>query len=285
MRVEIKNPLIDVGGQKRRELFHRLYAEGSVKVDLPEVLALPRSAVLNPGGEAMIYVESKTGSYEPRRIELGRMGDEFWEVKNGVTEGERVVTRGNLLIDAQAQLNGSAAPEKISDVQPQKNESSSSTSSDDKQKLNVEQKNAAKDFLAVAAEISQALSSDDLKKYNQLTEQLPAALTIFEKAFSKTPEWERAIEQIEKNARLKSAADLKEARKSFVPFTTATAEFARELRNQEPDFQSFKIYECPMVDAAVPGAPKRGRWLQTSSPLQNPFFGSEMPDCGSEVKP
>jgi hypothetical protein len=49
-------------------------------------------------------------------------------------------------------------------------------------------------------------------------------------------------------------------------------------RKQEP-FKSVKIYKCPM-------APKPGQtsfWLQLAGPLRNPFYGSEMIDCGSEV--
>jgi len=32
-------------------------------------------------------------------------------------------------------------------------------------------------------------------------------------------------------------------------------------------------------------APQPGFWIQTNSPLRNPYFGSEMLDCGSEVNP
>jgi len=51
-------------------------------------------------------VDKGGGTYEQRRVRLGRPGDDSWEVlKRG--GGERVVTVGNLLIDAQAQLNQS----------------------------------------------------------------------------------------------------------------------------------------------------------------------------------
>ena len=81
-----------------------------MELDSPEVLAVPRRAVLWPGNTPRVYVERATGTYEPRAVKLGRVGDEAYELLEGVTEGERVVTSGNLLVDGQAQLNRHASP-------------------------------------------------------------------------------------------------------------------------------------------------------------------------------
>ncbi|MBI5802681.1 MAG: efflux RND transporter periplasmic adaptor subunit [Verrucomicrobia bacterium] len=108
VRVELQNPLITVQGKSRRELLHRTYAEALVKLDTPEVLALPRSAVLHTGDRAVVYVDKGGGAYEQRRVKLGRAGEEHWEILDGVKEGENIVTTGNLLIDGQAQLNSQA---------------------------------------------------------------------------------------------------------------------------------------------------------------------------------
>ena len=108
VRVELQNPLITVQGRARRELLHKTYAEAVVKLDTPEVLALPRSAVLHTGDRTVVYVDKGEGIFEQRRVKLGRAGDEHWEILDGVKPGERVVTTGNLLIDGQAQLNSQA---------------------------------------------------------------------------------------------------------------------------------------------------------------------------------
>ena len=108
VRVELQNPLITVQGRARRELLHKTYAEAVVSLDTPEVLALPRAAVLHNGDRAVVYVDKGGGAYEQRRVKLGRAGDEHWEILDGVKDGERVVTTGNLLIDGQAQLNSQA---------------------------------------------------------------------------------------------------------------------------------------------------------------------------------
>ncbi len=108
VRVELQNPLITVQGKARRELLHKTYAEAVVRLDTPEVLALPRTAVLHTGDRTVAYVDKGGGAYEQRRVKLGRAGDELWEILEGVKEGERIVSAGNLLLDGQAQLNSQA---------------------------------------------------------------------------------------------------------------------------------------------------------------------------------
>ena len=91
-------------------LKNKSQADGLVQLDAPEVLAVPRTAVLWPGNAPRVYVEKSPGIYEQRDVKLGRLGDAFYELLEGLTEGEHVVTSGNLLIDGQAQLNRHASP-------------------------------------------------------------------------------------------------------------------------------------------------------------------------------
>jgi Cu(I)/Ag(I) efflux system membrane fusion protein len=79
-----------------------MLAEGNITLVMSKVLTVPKSAVIYPGTSAWVYVEQLAQSYERRRVRLGREGDDGWEILSGVEEGERVVTTGNVLIDAQA---------------------------------------------------------------------------------------------------------------------------------------------------------------------------------------
>ena len=103
VRAEISDPGIVTGDFGADKLFNNFYAEGRVLANTPEVLTVPRSAVIWPGGQPIVYVDAG-GHYESRAVKLGRAGDEFWEVLDGLKAGERVVTTGNLLIDSEAQL-------------------------------------------------------------------------------------------------------------------------------------------------------------------------------------
>jgi len=96
VRVELPNP--------DRKLLHRLYAEGTIEVVGQEKLAVPRSAVLWKGNQARVFVDEGGGAYAMREVKLGKAGDTDWEVESGLDEGEPVVVQGNLMIDAQAEM-------------------------------------------------------------------------------------------------------------------------------------------------------------------------------------
>lgn len=88
-----------------------------VEVGEGVVMAVPKSAVLDTGKRKMVYVEKEQGVYEAREVVLGpegyvEIGDRpvaHYPVKKGLMEGEKVVTKGNFLIDSQSQLSGPAA--------------------------------------------------------------------------------------------------------------------------------------------------------------------------------
>jgi len=287
VRVEIANPLVERDGKPSRELFHKLYGEAQVKMSLPETLTVPRTAVLNPGGEPLVYVEIDSGSYEPRKVKLGRMGDALWEVLDGVSEGEKVVTRGNMLIDAQAQLNQGSAG---GDTEGMPGMESSKASPDahaghDMEKLTEAQQAAAQEFFPVADAIGKALAADDVKAFNAAAEKLLDVSKKLAAAFSDATGWLPLVEKVTGNAVWKNSPDLEHARKQFLPFSNATAKLARMLRSHGTELANTKIYKCPMTNRAVAGAAKNGFWIQTEGPLRNPFFGAEMLDCGNEVKP
>ncbi|RYD35123.1 MAG: efflux RND transporter periplasmic adaptor subunit, partial [Verrucomicrobiaceae bacterium] len=101
VRVELPNPKVD----GRRELLHKLYADGKVHVENSDVLTVPKSAIIQTGPEAVVYVDRDGGAYEQMPVKTGRRGDKLVEVISGISAGDRVVTNGNLLIDGQAEMN------------------------------------------------------------------------------------------------------------------------------------------------------------------------------------
>ena len=70
----------------------------------PPVVAVPDSSVLDTGSQQAVLVEKGEGRFEPRPVKLGRRGGGYVEVKQGLTEGEAVVTSANFLIDAESNL-------------------------------------------------------------------------------------------------------------------------------------------------------------------------------------
>ena len=75
------------------------------KADKP--LVIPVSAVLKTGTRAIVYVEKPAAekpTYEGREIVLGPRAGNYYLVRSGLTEGERVVVRGNFKIDSALQI-------------------------------------------------------------------------------------------------------------------------------------------------------------------------------------
>ena len=111
VRADIANPAVLVNGRPARPLRFGMFAEATLTAAAPSVLAVPRNAILFPGASAYAYIDQGDGAYEMRRVQLGRQGDDLWEVLGGLEEGDRVVTSGNVLIDAQAQFQRGDKPE------------------------------------------------------------------------------------------------------------------------------------------------------------------------------
>ena len=83
-----------------------MYVDVDLTMDMGEGIAVPFNAVLPTGKHNIVFVDKGEGKLEPRFIELGRKYGDFYEVKSGLNEGERVVTSANFLIDAEAKVQG-----------------------------------------------------------------------------------------------------------------------------------------------------------------------------------
>lgn len=68
------------------------------------VVAVPDSSVLDTGSRQAILVEKGEGRFESRAVKLGRRGNGYVEVREGLGEGETVVTSANFLIDSESNL-------------------------------------------------------------------------------------------------------------------------------------------------------------------------------------
>ncbi|HEX5364413.1 MAG TPA: copper-binding protein, partial [Gallionella sp.] len=69
-----------------------------------KVLTVPTSAVIDSGTRQVVLVQLAQGRFEPRAVRLGVRSDDYVEVREGVAEGEQVVTSANFLIDAESNL-------------------------------------------------------------------------------------------------------------------------------------------------------------------------------------
>ena len=97
VRIELTNPDF--------ALLPDMYVDATIDTaDAAPVLAVPDSSVLDTGSRQAVLVDNGEGRFEPREVQLGRRGGGYIEVRNGLADGEAVVTSANFLIDAESNL-------------------------------------------------------------------------------------------------------------------------------------------------------------------------------------
>ena len=89
-------------GQKLRA---NMYANVTFEVPSAEgVLAVPEEAVIHSGLRNIVVLDRGNGTFQVREVVLGVNGNGLWEVKEGVSEGERIVISAQFLIDSESSL-------------------------------------------------------------------------------------------------------------------------------------------------------------------------------------
>jgi Cu(I)/Ag(I) efflux system membrane fusion protein len=97
IRIELPNP---------DELLRpEMYVDAEIETGTADpVLAVPESAVLDSGTRRAVLIDKGEGRFEPREVKVGRRGDDYVEITQGLSESEAVVTSANFLIDAESNL-------------------------------------------------------------------------------------------------------------------------------------------------------------------------------------
>ncbi|HWN71419.1 MAG TPA: efflux RND transporter periplasmic adaptor subunit, partial [Haliangium sp.] len=85
-----------------------MYADVRLQIDAGERLQVPESAVIYTGPRRLVFVDLGDGRLEPREVSLGLRAEGAYEVLDGLSEGERVVTGGNFLIAAESRIRSAA---------------------------------------------------------------------------------------------------------------------------------------------------------------------------------
>jgi Cu(I)/Ag(I) efflux system membrane fusion protein len=83
---------------------HRTYLDVAIAVELGYKLIVPADAVLDTGIRQVVFIDKGEGTLEPKEVKLGMKNDNYYIVKSGINEGDKVVTNANFLIDSESQL-------------------------------------------------------------------------------------------------------------------------------------------------------------------------------------
>lgn len=248
-----------------------MFADATVAVasDDQAPLVIPASAPLFTGRRSVVYVEvegPRGPAYEPRTVRLGPVLGDQYPVVSGLSEGERVVSRGAFALDADLQIKGGASMMTLGDDR--------SPEGPAPLPLTDGQRRALAPVLEHYLHVQQSLAEDDLSAATAAAGSLASAIATAELPESAATAWASVSQELRSHAvHVAHATDLETARGGFEPLSAAVESLLARFGNplEEPVHVAF----CPMANDDG-GA----RWVQAGDTVDNAYFGDAMRTCG-----
>ena len=254
-------------------------------------LVIPVSAPLLTGKRAVVYVEKAPGLFEGREIGLGRRAGDFYLVKKGLKEGDRVVTKGAFKIDSAIQIQarpsmmnpgeGHGAPGHHHHGHGYDGHAETATAPPVKVSRIQTPGAFQKQLSAVYAEylkLGKGLSSDDPATAKSAAGAFVAELARVEMALLKGDAhmaWMERLNPLKKAGQ--AAADAKEVDATRKAFETVSNEMIMAVQQFGITGETkANVFHCPMAFGN-----KGASWLQATDELENPYFGAKMYRCGT----
>jgi len=239
-------------------------------------IIIPASAALVTGERAVVYVaiDEDAGRYEGREIVLGPELGDYYVVRSGLAEGEMVVVNGAFKIDSELQIRAKYSmmyhPSK-----PSKPKQGEPVASSDTFALSL------RAIFTSYFEMHGHFSKDELHPAHQAGASLAtalAAVAVAELSPKARRAWESDVAPLSRGLQnLSAAEEIDQARIAFNIISNAMHRIAE--RFGLPPETNVYLFNCPMAFEN-----KGANWLQTGHETANPYYGSAMFSCGSEVK-
>ena len=271
-----------------------MFVHGMIKTKLFSVenaLIIPKSAVLWTGKKAIVYLKLKDQAkptFEYREITLGEDAGNFYVVKDGLKEGEEVVTNGVFKIDGAAQLAGKQSmmnPEELVTETKDNNGKDAVNEKSEKQitnNINISRK--AKEALLPLIDdylsMKDALSKDNFSDAKKVALKMQKTLTAINMDLFTAEshnDWMSYSSSLEKALKQISQIEkIEDMRKTFQQISNETIAFVSSFT---PYNKTLFIQHCPMANDN-----KGADWLSLSKEIKNPYFGESMLTCGKTKK-
>jgi len=262
-------------------------------------LLIPVSAPLITGKRAVVYVKVPSDDgvvFEGREITLGPKAQNFYVVKDGLKEGEEVVTNGAFKIDSELQIQ--AKPSMMSPTGGTEAPMHHHTETAQPTMTAATEKMEMKDYKAGSAKrlddcqeaqvalvpvynayfkLQMALATDKLHEAKNAFKELKESVASLDMSLFKGEAHTRwmaiagaLVDAAESGEKSK---DFVEARDAFFHLSQAAIELHDTFGHADGD--SFYLTFCPMARDNA-GA----YWLQTQDTVWNSFYGEAMLRCG-----
>jgi Cu(I)/Ag(I) efflux system membrane fusion protein len=265
VRVEVDN----VDGQLRPGMFVQAVVDADIG-DRLSYLVIPASAALFTGRRSVVYVAAagERGIYDLREVKLGPRAGPVFPVIAGLSEGERVVSRGAFVIDADLQLAGGRSMMMLAD----------DNDAGDAGRAPVAAETLAQFEPLVSAYLESQvdLSGDDFDSARIRLEALATATNELELVGTRSERdrWQAVASTLAGHSRHAATAESPgEVRSAFEQVSLQVLELLRAFGN--PTDAAVRVAFCPMA------FDNRGaQWVQAQPTVANPYYGPAMLRCG-----
>jgi len=251
-------------------------------VDTPKEapLVIPASAPLITGTRAVVYVRlpnKDKPTFEGREVTLGPRAGAYYLVKDGLTEGELVVTKGNFKIDSALQIE--AKPSMMS-AEPAATTTERQPGSGQRQE-GMDVPGAFREQLWGVIEtylsLHEVLAADDKDGAVKAAQSAIQALSHVDMTLvsGKTHEvWMGRVAGMNKAlGAITEGVQIEAARQAFELLSNELIAVVRQFGI--PENRVLYRLHCPMAFNN-----KGADWLQTDRDARNPYFGASMLKCG-----
>ena len=278
VRVEVANPdlLLKPGMLARAEIFSEVAQSRNAAP-----LVIPASAPLITGNRAIVYLQVSQGVYEGREIVLGPRAGDYYVVVSGLSEGEKVVVKGNFKIDSAIQIlaKPSMMSPKDQPKQPFVTREIESEKSFSPKKLPTDFRTTLDALYLDYFELQFALSHDQFDASREKAGKFLETLAkIPMKSLPKVAHtsWMPAANKLKKAAeKIQVAKEIEDARTAFEPLSSELIQVGQKFQSEK---HRLLVFHCPMAFDY-----KGADWLQNKEGTENPYFGSQMFSCGEQT--
>jgi hypothetical protein len=236
-------------------------------------------AALPTGERMLVFLDRGEGKLLPRYVQVGRsfttfdgqQQDSYYQVLNGLQEGDRIVASGNFLIDAESQVQGA-----LKDWQGE--QPGSTPTMTEKPSPQPSNSNLS---VPVRPAIDSYKRIHELLTENKFSE-IPAEAETFRKDVhpllevdpSSGPQrYKELIIKLDESADQFTPKDIDQARVEFGQLSAELIGFLKEFMPELDD--PLYTIKCPMWKKSP------AVWLQDSTEVKNPFLGPDMLACGT----
>lgn len=241
----------------------------SAEDETAKPLVVPATAVLRTGRRAVVYIQvpnQDRPTFEGREVTLGQRAGDYYIIREGLAEGERVVVHGNFKIDSALQIQAKPSmmsmPAEIAGPVHRGGADFRGALAMIYSAYLEAQNSLGKDNLASAAEALASLA----EHVGHVDSNLISGTLLVT--------WTTLGGDLADRARAASeSGTIESIRREFDTISEILLKL-EEIFGHGGETTFIEAF-CPM---AFDG--RGARWLQTSGELLNPYYGSAMPTCG-----